>query len=55
MTSQITLKCMGVFFITAVLTFFLLKKPEDGVYGFDLDPVFHGFLIIGNVIFHSVL
>lgn len=37
--------------IIAVLTFFLLEKPEDGVYGFDLDPVFHGFLIIGNVIF----
>lgn len=38
-------------FIIAVLIFFLLEQPEDGVYGFDLHPVFHGFLIIGNVIF----
>lgn len=38
-------------FIIAILIFFLLEQPEDGVYGFDLHPVFHGFLIIGNVIF----
>ena len=38
-------------FIIAALIFFLLKQPEDGIYGFDLHPVFHGFLIIGNVIF----
>ena len=38
-------------FIIAVLIFFLLEQPEEGVYGFDLHPVFHGFLIIGNVIF----
>ena len=35
----------------AVLIFFLLNPPEGEPYSFDLNPLFHGFLLIGNVIF----
>lgn len=39
----------------AILIFFLLEPPEDETYSFDLNPVFHGFLLIGNVIFPFII
>lgn len=39
----------------AILIFFLLIPPEDEMYSFDLNPVFHGFLLIGNVIFPFII
>lgn len=39
----------------AILIFFLLEPPEDEMYSFNLNPVFHGFLLIGNVIFPFII
>lgn len=39
----------------AILIFFLLDPPEDEMYSFDLNPFFHGFLLIGNVIFPFII
>lgn len=35
----------------AILLFFLLEPPRDEMYSFDVNPFFHGFLLIGNVVF----
>lgn len=39
----------------AILIFFLLDPPEDKMYSFNLNPFFHGFLLIGNVIFPFII
>lgn len=42
-------------FAIAVLIFFLLDPPEGETYSFNLNPFFHGFLLIGNVIFPFII
>lgn len=42
-------------FAIAVLIFLLLDPPEGQTYSFDLNPLFHGFLLIGNVIFPFII
>ena len=42
-------------FSIAVLIFFLLDPPEDQTYSFKINPLFHGFLLIGNVIFPFII
>lgn len=39
----------------AVIIFFLLDPPEDQTYSFNLNPIFHGFLLIGNVILPFII
>jgi len=48
--------CVWVYSLgIAVLIFFLLDPPENQTYSFNLNPLFHGFLLIGNVIFPFII
>ena len=50
--NKIMIGCVWVYSsVIAVLIFSLLEPPEDEMYSFDLNPFFHGFLLIGNVVF----
>ena len=48
--------CVWVYSLgIAVLIFFLLDPPENQTYSFNLNPLFHGFLLIGNVIIPFII
>ena len=48
--NKFMIACVWVYsFGIAILIILLLEPPEDGTYSFDLNPYFHGFLLIGNV------
>lgn len=50
--NKFMIACVWIYSLgIAVLIFFLLEPPADGMYSFDLNPFFHGFLLIGNVVF----
>ena len=59
MTPKLTRSMIAVVwvysFTVGILIFLLLEPPEDGTYNFDLSPVFHGYLLIGNVLFPFVI
>lgn len=41
--------CVGVFSRDRDFNLFAFRTANDGTYSFDLNPYFHGFLLIGNV------
>lgn len=48
--NKFMIACVWVYSLgIAILIFLLLEPPNDGTYSFDLNPYFHGFLLIGNV------
>lgn len=50
--NKLMIACVWVYSVgIAILIFVLLKPPENGMYSFDLNPYFHGFLLTGNVVF----